>query len=304
MSEHDEGIPPTKEISVPEVENLLKETRRPLKLLDVREKSELVLGVIEGAQSIPASQFLARAETDLPGKDDPLVLYCASGVRSLSLTNALRDRGYTDVRSMTGGFSAWANAGLPVKSAGRLSPEQLNRYSRQILLPEIGEEGQVKLMGARVLIVGAGGLGSPAALYLAGAGVGTMGIVDFDTVDVTNLHRQILHSTAFLGRPKTESAADAITRINPELRVRTYNVRLTPENALSVIKAFDIVLDGSDNFPTKYLLNDACFFSGKPYIYGGAVRFQGQVSVFYPKGGGPCLRCMLPVPPDPGLVPT
>jgi adenylyltransferase/sulfurtransferase len=172
------------------------------------------------------------------------------------------------------------------------------------MLKEVGVEGQVQLLKAKVLLVGAGGLGCPAGLYLAAAGVGTLGIIDSDTVDLTNLQRQVLHGLADVGRPKTESARDSIRRINPDVKVITYEERLTPQNALEIFPKYDIIIDGSDNFPTKYLVNDAAFFTGKPFVYGGVFQFEGQASVFFPKGGGPCLRCLFPEPPPPGLVPS
>ncbi len=179
-----------------------------------------------------------------------------------------------------------------------LTTDQQNRYSRQILLNEMGEEGQLKLLRSRVLIVGAGGLGSPIALYLAGAGIGTLGIVDSDLVDLSNLHRQILHATTDIGRPKTESARESMGAINPDIVINTYHERLTAHNGPEIMAGYDIIVEGSDNFATKFLLNDAAFFSGKPYVFGGAVRFDGQASVFFPKSGGPCLRCMIPeIPP-------
>jgi adenylyltransferase/sulfurtransferase len=182
--------------------------------------------------------------------------------------------------------------------------EQLTHYSRQIILREIGLEGQKKLLEAKVLLVGLGGLGSPAAMYLAASGVGTLGIVDFDRVDKSNLNRQIIHGYGDIGRPKVESAEERIRLTNPEVKVVAFKEKITPANASSIVSQFDVVLDGSDNFPTKYLLNDACFFAGKPYVFGAAVRFEGQASVFHPKSGGPCLRCMMPTPPQQDLVPT
>jgi molybdopterin/thiamine biosynthesis adenylyltransferase len=210
-------------------------------------------------------------ETEEPGPDAP-----RTTVREVEKSDAIKE----EVREMTA--------------------DQLKRYSRQILLGEVGEEGQLRMLRAKVLLVGAGGLGCPAGLYLGAAGVGTIGIVDSDKVDLSNIHRQVLHGVGDVGRLKVDSAKDAILRINPEVNVVTYPLRLSPENILPIIGEYDIVVDGSDNFGTKFLLNDAAFFTGKPYIFGGAVRFDGQVSVFYPKGGGPCLRCMIPHIPPPG----
>jgi molybdopterin/thiamine biosynthesis adenylyltransferase len=216
----------------------------------------------------------------------------------------LREKGYARVFSMAKGINGWKEAGHRIVSDSELTQEQLTRYSRHLLLREVGEEGQVKLLKARVLLIGAGGLGCPAALYLAAAGVGTLGIIDSDKVDLTNLQRQVLHGTADVGRPKTESAKETIRRINPDVQVVTYEERLTSQNALEIFPQYDIIIDGSDNFPTKFLANDAAFFTGKPYVYGGVFQFEGQASVFSPKQGGPCLRCLFPEPPPPGLVPS
>lgn len=291
------------EISVEEAHRLLQKGDRVI-LLDVREKEELELGYIKGAVSIPRGLLEEKAKALLPEKDVPIIAYCTAGVRSLLAIETLKEMGYTFVFSMAGGFNGWQAAGYEVVSDSELTPDQLNRYSRHLLLKDVGLEGQVRLLKAKVLLVGAGGLGCPAGLYLAAAGVGTLGIIDSDRVDMTNLQRQVLHGTADIGRPKTESAKDAINRINPDVKVITYQERLTPQNALEIFQDFDIILDGADNFPTKYLVNDACYFTGKPNIYGGVFQFEGQVSVFFPKDGGPCLRCLFPEPPPPGLVPS
>jgi len=291
------------EISVEEAYRLLQEDDR-IVLLDVREKEELALGYIKGAVSIPKGLLGEKARALLPERDTPLIAYCTAGVRSLLAAKTLREMGYTHVLSMAEGFNGWKAAGYEIVSDSELTPDQLNRYSRHLLLKDVGLEGQVQLLKAKVLLVGAGGLGCPAGLYLAAAGVGTLGIIDSDRVDLTNLQRQVLHGTADVGRPKTESAKEAIRRINPDVEVVTYQERLTPENALEIFRGFDMVLDGSDNFPTKYLVNDACYFAGKPNIYGGVFQFEGQASVFFPKEGGPCLRCLFPEPPPPGLVPS
>lgn len=292
------------EVSIHDVHRLIQDKDRHVRLIDIREKEELATGYIEGAVFAPNSIVKIRPEEFLPEKNIPLVLYCASGRRSLSTAKTLKDMGYIDVVSMAGGFNAWVEAGYKFKTDGIMTQEQIKRYSRQILMHEIKEEGQLKLLKARVLIVGAGGLGCPTGLYLASAGVGTIGIVDFDKVDLSNIHRQVLHATSDIGRPKTDSARDAIHRINPEINIITFDKRFAPDNALDIIKDFDIIIDGSDNFETKFLLNDAAFFSGKPYIFGGAVRFDGQAGVFYPKGGGPCLRCMVPEIPPADTSPT
>jgi molybdopterin/thiamine biosynthesis adenylyltransferase/rhodanese-related sulfurtransferase len=272
--------------------------------VDIREPEELSLGYIKGAVFVRGDELEMQARHLLPDKQAPLVLYCSSGIRSLLTAQTLKEIGYSDVRTLAGGIEAWKAAGYDVVTSGLLGLEQLNHYSRQIILREVGVEGQRKLLDAKVLLVGAGGLGSPAAMYLAASGVGTLGIVDFDRVDKTNLNRQILHGYGDVGKPKVESAEATLNRLNPEVKVVAFKQKLSFRNALAIINQFDIVLDGSDNFPTKFLLNDASFFAGKPYIFGAAVQFYGQASVFYPKNGGPCLRCMMPTLPREDLVPT
>jgi sulfur-carrier protein adenylyltransferase/sulfurtransferase len=291
------------EIFVEEIHQLLQK-KQPVVLLDIREKEEIVLGYIQGATFIPQGLLNEKAESLLPDKNVPVVVYCAGGIRSLAAAKLMKKKGYTNVFSMAKGIDGWKKAGFAVVSDSELRPDQLTRYSRNIMLKEVGIEGQLQLLKAKVLLVGAGGLGCPAGLYLAAAGVGTIGIIDSDKVDLTNLQRQILHGLADVGRPKTESAKEAIHRINPDVNVVTYQERLTPQNAIEIFQEYDLIIDGSDNFPTKYLVNDASFFTGKPYIYGGVFQFEGQASVFFPKEGGPCLRCLFPEPPPPGLVPS
>src|SRR5512136_2066072 len=291
------------EISVEETHQLLQE-KEPVVLLDVREKEEIVLGYIKGATFLPQGLLNEKVEELLPDKNVPVVVYCAGGIRSLAAAKLMKEKRYAHVFSMAKGIDGWQKAGYEVLSDSELTPDQLNRYSRHLMLKEVGMEGQLRLLKAKVLLVGAGGLGCPAGLYLAAAGVGTIGIIDSDKVDLSNLQRQVLHSTYDVGRPKTESAKDAIGLINPGVKVVTYSERLTSENAIEIFKDFDIIVDGSDNFPTKYLVNDASFFTGKPYVYGGVFQFEGQASVFFPKEGGPCLRCLFPEPPPPGLVPS
>ena len=291
------------EISIQEVNRLLKKGERMV-LLDVREKEELALGYLKNSIFVPRAGLTEKAETLLPDKNIPIVAYCAAGVRSLLAAKTLKEMGYTQVSSMREGIEGWKKEGYEVASDTGLTSEQLTRYSRHILLKEVGAEGQAQLLKAKVLLVGAGGLGCPIGLYLAAAGVGTLGIIDADVVDLTNLQRQILHGTSDVGRPKTESAKEAIARINPDVRVITYTERLTSENAIKIFENYDIIVDGSDNFPTKYLVNDAAFFTGKPFVFGGVFQFEGQASVFAPGNGGPCLRCLFPEPPPPGLVPS
>jgi len=291
------------EITVEETHRILEKGDRVV-LLDVRQKEEIALGYIDGAVFIPKDLLEEKAQALLPEKDVPVIAYCAAGVRSLSAAKTLKGMGYTQVFSMAEGFNGWKASGYDVVSNSELTPDQLTRYSRNILLEEVGLEGQIQLLKAKVLLVGAGGLGCPAGLYLAAAGAGTLGIIDSDRADLTNLQRQILHTTSDVGRPKTESAKEAISRINPDINVITYQERLTSQNAIKIFRDYDIIIDGADNFPTKYLVNDASFFAEKPYVYGGVFRFEGQASVFSPKEGGPCLRCLFPKPPSPGSVPS
>jgi len=272
--------------------------------LDIREPEQVAAGYIKGSVFIRGDEVEMHARHLLPDKDRPILLYCEEGVRSLFTALTLKEMGYKDVSSLAGGFKAWVELGYGIEGNGLLTKDQLNHYSRQIILKEVGVEGQKKLLAAKVLVVGAGGLGSPAGLYLAASGVGTLGIADYDRVAVSNLNRQIIHAYDNVGKPKVYSAVDALKRTNPEVNLIGINERLNPNNVLDIVNRFDIILDGSDNFATKYLLHDACFFTGKPYVYGGATRFEGQASLFYPAGGGPCLRCVWPTPPSDGLVPT
>jgi adenylyltransferase/sulfurtransferase len=291
------------EISVKETHQLLQK-KEPVFLLDIREKGEIASGYIKGATFLPQGLLSEKIEGILPDKNVSVIVYCAGGIRSLAAAKVMKERGYTQVFSMAKGIDGWKKAGYEVVSDSELTPGQLTRYSRHLMLKEVGMEGQLQLLKAKVLLVGAGGLGCPAGLYLAAAGVGTIGIIDSDKVDLTNLQRQVLHGLADVGRPKTESAMEALHRINPDVKVVAYQERLTPQNALEIFQDYDIIIDGSDNFPTKYLVNDAAFFTGKPYIYGGVFQFEGQASVFYPREGGPCLRCLFPEPPPPGMVPS
>ncbi|SPF44799.1 UBA/THIF-type NAD/FAD binding protein (fragment) [Syntrophobacter sp. SbD1] len=292
------------DLSIDQTLEMIENSQCKVRLLDIREERELPAGRIEGALHLPLSMLDARVEEQLPDKTKPVVLYCSSGGRSRGAAARMKSMGYRDVKSMAGGFKAWVEAGREIVVKGAMAAPQINRYSRQMLLSEVGEEGQLKLFGSRVLIVGAGGLGSPIALYLAGGGIGALGIVDFDTVNLSNIHRQVLYSTADVGKLKTEAAIEKLREINPDVAVTTCRERFSPENALKLVKAYDVVVDGSDNLQTKFLLNDAAFFAGKPYIFGGAIGFNGQASVFHPREGGPCLRCMFPDIPPPGTAPT
>jgi len=232
-----------------------------------------------------------------------LVLYCAGGTRSALAAKTLQDMGYQNVSSMAGGFTRWSDAAYPIDKPFVLTAEQKERYRRHLIIPEVGEEGQAKLLKGKVLLMGAGGLGSPAALYLAAAGVGTLGIVDMDVVDLSNLQRQVVHTQDRAGMPKTESAKQAINALNPDVKVIPFQERLTSQNVREILSGFDLVVDGGDNFPTRYLLNDACVVLGKPNIHGSIFRFEGQVTTFVP-GKGPCYRCLYPAPPPAEFAPS
>ena len=271
--------------------------------LDVREQDEYDQGTIPGSVFIPRGHLESQAETRLIDRDQPLVVYCAGGNRSAFATETLEQLGFTDVVSMAGGFGRWKNEGRPWITPQTLTPEQRDRYGRHILLPEVGEAGQQKLLESRVLLLGAGGLGSPAALYLAAAGVGTIGIIDMDVVDASNLQRQILHNTDRIGERKVDSAKKTLTALNPDVDVVTYDVRLGADNVLDIIDGYDVIVDGTDNFPTRYLVNDASLLKRIPVVHGSIFRFEGQVSVFQPYVG-PCYRCLLPEPPPPELAPS
>jgi molybdopterin/thiamine biosynthesis adenylyltransferase/rhodanese-related sulfurtransferase len=272
--------------------------------IDVREPEEWAAGHIPGARHVPKSYLESRIEGAIPDRSQHLILYCASGNRSAWAARTLsEDLGYERVESMTGGFTLWKDRGYEVEMPRTLTAEQRERYSRHLLLPEVGIEGQQKLLDAKVLLLGAGGLGSPAALYLAAAGVGTLGIVDNDAVDVSNLQRQVIHSSDRIGVPKVDSAEQTIAALNPDVKVQKYNVRLGPENIMEILPGYDIVLDGLDNFPTRYLLNDASVRLGIPVVSAAILGFEGQLSVFKPYDG-PCYRCLFPVPPPAELAPS
>lgn len=273
------------------------------RLIDVREKEEYREGHLPGSVSVPRGFLDMRIEEVVPDKDAPVILYCAGGTRSLLAGRTMRELGYTNVVSMSGGYGAWKGAGHPWEADRQFTADQLNRYSRHFLLPEVGEAGQAKLLDAKVLCIGAGGLGSPTAFYLAAAGVGTIGIVDMDVVDVSNLQRQILHTNDRVGMPKVESAQKTLNALNPDVKVIGYQERVTSENIMELIRDYDVIVDGCDNFPTRYLVNDACFMANKPNVHGSIFQFEGQATVFYP-GKGPCYRCLFPEPPPPGAAPS
>ncbi|HYU75769.1 MAG TPA: molybdopterin-synthase adenylyltransferase MoeB [Ktedonobacteraceae bacterium] len=274
-----------------------------LVLVDVREKNEWNEGHIPGAIHVPRGYLELQIEEAVPDKSKKVVLYCAGGVRSLMAGSTLQQMGYNDVVSMAGGFGQWKASGYNFMQPRTMSAAQARRYSRHTLIPEVGEQGQFKLLDSRVLLIGAGGLGSPAAYYLAAAGVGTLGIIDADVVDDSNLQRQILHNTERIGQYKAESARETITALNPDVNVITYIERLDEENVGRIIADYDVIIDGTDNFPTRYLLNDAAILANKPVVHGSVFRFEGQLTVFKPYDG-PCYRCLYPEPPPPALAPS
>jgi molybdopterin/thiamine biosynthesis adenylyltransferase/rhodanese-related sulfurtransferase len=272
-------------------------------LVDVREKDEWTEGFIPGARWIPRGFLELRIEDQVPERSAEIVLYCAGGTRSALAARALAELGYTNVKSLAGGFSAWKRAGLNFDRPFVMTQEQSLRYARHTMLPEVGEAGQVKLLRSKVLLLGAGGLGSPAGLYLAAAGVGTLGFVDDDVVDASNLQRQILHATDRVGMPKVDSAAAALAKLNPDVKVVAHQTRLSSENVLDIIKDYDLIVDGADNFPTRYLINDAALKLMKPVVDGSIYRFDGTVTTFLPFNG-PCYRCFYPEPPPPDMAPS
>lgn len=293
-----------REISPEDVKARLGLPHPPL-LLDVREADEVATGVVSGARHIPRGFLELRIEDVERHRDREIIVYCAGGIRSALAARSLEELGYKNVASMTGGFTGWKNKGLPWSVEPTLSPEQLVRYSRHLTLSEVGEDGQKKLLSSRILLIGAGGLGSPTAYYLAAAGVGTIGLVDPDTVDRSNLQRQILHRDADIGVLKVDSGERAMRELNPDVKVKKYAERLSSENVMRILdEGWDVVVDGCDNFPTRYLVNDACVFRKIPNVHGSIFRFEGQVSVFAPTLGGPCYRCLYPEPPPPGMAPS
>ena len=279
------------------------DANEPLVLVDVRDPDEYRDGAIEPATNISRGFLEFRIGTAAADPKTPIVLYCQSGLRSMLAAKALHDLGYENVTNLQGGFQKWAQSGLPVMKDKPLTTDQIQRYSRHFLLPQVGEKGQRKLLRSKVLLIGAGGLGSPTAVYLAAAGVGTMGLMDGDIVDVSNLQRQILHTTANVGRPKVESGTEMLRALNPDVNVIPLPTRIDVDNVMDIIKDYDLVIDGSDNFDTRYLLNDACYLAGKANIHGSIFQFEGMASVFAPNKG-PCYRCLYPTPPPPGLVPS
>jgi molybdopterin/thiamine biosynthesis adenylyltransferase/rhodanese-related sulfurtransferase len=272
-------------------------------VLDVREPDEYAEGALAGAIHLPRGHLEAQIETRIPDKTTPVVVYCAGGVRSAFAARTMGELGYTTVTSMDGGFGRWKDEGRAWTTPASLSAEQQNRYKRHLLLPEVGTEGQKKLLEAKVLMLGAGGLGSPAAMYLAAAGVGTIGIVDMDDVDASNLQRQILHNIDRVGDRKVDSAKKTLTMLNPDVDVVTYDTRLSADNIMDIIDGYDVIVDGADNFPSRYVLNDASVKLGIPVVHGSIFRFEGMVSVFHPLEG-PTYRDMVPEPPPAELAPS
>ena len=272
-------------------------------LVDVREKEEWDEGHLPGATFIPRGHLESRIEKTVPEKTSPVILYCAGGSRSAYAAKTLQDLGYKDVVSMAGGYGEWKNAGLPFVVPEKMSKNRLARYSRHLKIPEIGEAGQLKLMASKVLLVGAGGLGSPSGVYLAASGIGTLGVIDSDTVDESNLQRQILHWTSSIGAPKVDSARRTLFEVNPDVKVKTYNLRLDASNVVDIFKDYDVILSGSDNFSTAYLVNDAAVMLKKPVLYGSIFRFDGQMSTFIPYQG-PCFRCLYPEAAPADLAPS
>ena len=275
----------------------------PVVVIDVRDPDEYRDGSIEAANNISRGFLEFRIGSVASDPSTPLVLYCQTGLRSMLAAKALHDLGYKNVINLQGGFQRWAQSGLPVVKDTPLTSEQIQRYSRHFLLPQVGEKGQRKLLRSKVLLIGAGGLGSPTALYLAAAGVGTLGLMDGDVVDVSNLQRQVLHTTASVGRPKVDSGAETLQALNPDVKIVKLPMRIDVDNVMDIIKDYDLIVDGSDNFDTRYLVNDACYLAGKTNVHGSIFQFEGMATVFAPNDG-PCYRCLYPTPPPPGLVPS
>jgi len=272
-------------------------------VLDVREPDEYEQGAIPGALHLPRGHLEGQVEGKVADKSQPVIVHCASGFRSAFAAKTLQELGYQNVANLAGGFNRWKDDGRPWSVPKTLSPDQRNRYQRHLLLPEVGDAGQQKLLESKMLLLGAGGLGSPAALYLAAAGVGTLGIIDMDVVDASNLQRQILHNMDRVGDRKVDSAKKTLTALNPDVDVATYDVRLGADNVLDVIDGYDVIVDGTDNFPTRYLVNDASLVKRIPVVHGSIFRFEGQATVFAPYEG-PCYRCMIPEPPPPEMAPS
>jgi sulfur-carrier protein adenylyltransferase/sulfurtransferase len=285
-----------------EVHERLRRGEHPT-LLDVREDDEVARGIVPGARHLSRAHFESRVEDVVPDKDSDVVVYCATGIRSVFAAKTLEELGYARVASMNGGFVRWSDLGYDVSVPRKLDAEQRDRYARHLILPEVGEEGQLRFFDAKVLCIGAGGLGSPVLYYLAAAGIGTIGVVDSDVVEASNLQRQILHTTDSIGTPKAESARATLTRLNPDVKIVTHTLRLDADNVEELISGYDIVVDGSDNFETRYVVNDVAVKLRKPVVHGSIFRFEGVVSTFVPYDG-PCYRCLYREAPPPELAPS
>ena len=275
----------------------------PVTVIDVRDPDEFRDGHIEAASNISRGFLEFRIAAAVADPKTPIVLYCQTGLRSMLAAKALHELGYEKVINLQGGYQKWAQSGLPTVKEAPLTSDQIQRYSRHFLLNQDGDKGQRKLLRSKVLLIGAGGLGSPTALYLAATGVGTLGLMDGDVVDITNLQRQVLHTTADIGKPKVESGTRTLKALNPDVNVMPLPTRITVDNVMDVIKDYALVIDGSDNFETRYLVNDACYLAGKTNVHGSIFQFEGMATVFAPNAG-PCYRCLYPTPPPPGLVPS
>jgi len=298
----DEARSQIKQVDIDEARRMMAQPGTVL--IDVREPDEWRQGHIPEAIGISRGFLELRIEEKVPDRKTPIIVQCASGTRSLLAARTLRELGYENVHNLTGGFNAWKDRGLPWVADRQFTPDELTRYSRHFVIPEVGEKGQARLLDSKVLLLGTGALGSPSALYLAAAGVGTIGLVDFDVVDLSNLQRQIIHAADRVGMLKTESAQKQINALNPGIKVIRHDVRLTSENVMDIIKDYDVVVNCGDNFPTRYLINDACVFANKPLVDGAIFRFEGQATVFYPAKGGPCYRCLYPEPAPPDMAPS
>jgi molybdopterin/thiamine biosynthesis adenylyltransferase len=290
------------EVTVDEVKER-QEQGEEFVLLDVRDDDEYRAGYIPNAVHVTRGMLEFSIEDYASDPNKKIVVYCAAGMRSLLAAKSLRELGYEDTESMAGGYRGWSDAGHPTMKNKEMTTDQLDRYSRHFMLTEVGERGQTKLLESKVLLVGAGGLGSPAGLYLAAAGVGTLGLVDSDIVEINNLQRQILHRTEAIGTPKVQSATATIKALNPDVEVVPHHVRLSSDNVMEIFDDYDLIVDGCDNFATRYLVNDAAVLADKTVVHGSIFQFEGQATVFKPHEG-PCYRCMYPMPPPPGMVPS
>ena len=298
----DEARSQIKQVDIDEARRMMEKPGTVL--IDVREPDEWRQGHISNAIGISRGFLELRVEEKVPDHKTPIILQCASGTRSLLAARTLRELGYDNVYNLTGGFNAWKDRGLPWVADKQFSADELTRYSRHFVIPEVGEKGQAKLLDSKVLLLGTGALGSPSSLYLAAAGVGTIGLVDFDVVDPSNLQRQIVHTADRVGMLKTESAQKQVNALNPGIKVVRHDVRLTSDNVMEIIAPYDVIVNCGDNFPTRYLINDACVLAKKPLVDGAIFRFEGQATVYHTAKGGPCYRCLYPEPAPPDMAPS